>query len=155
MIRLLQPRDAADWRHARELVEEYAASLNVDLSFQDFAHELEHLEEEYGPPSGAFLLATYEAAFLGCVGLRRLDERTGEMKRLYVGPAGRGLSIGRLLAESLIEVARNIGYSRIVLDTLPSMIEARSLYRSLGFTETTPYRFNPVAGTSFLELRLR
>jgi carbonic anhydrase len=153
-VRLVQPATAGEWRQARALVDAYAASLGVDLSFQGFEDELTHLETEYGPPSGVFLLAERGGAYIGCVGVRRLAAGTAEMKRLYVSPAGRGHGLGRLLAEAAIEAAREMGYARLVLDTLPSMSEARTLYRSLGFTEISAYRFNPVAGTAFLELRL-
>jgi ribosomal protein S18 acetylase RimI-like enzyme len=154
-IRLSAPRSDQDWRSARRLIEEYAASLQVDLCFQNFAHELEHLAAEYGPPAGAFLLAGEDGARLGCVGLRRLAEGTGEVKRLYVAPAARGRGLGRLLAEGIVAEARRLGYARLVLDTLPSMTEAQSLYRSLGFEPAAAYRFNPVPGTVYLELALR
>jgi putative acetyltransferase len=154
-VRVLVPSSESDWRVARELVDEYAASLGIDLGFQDFAHEIDHLHEEYGPPAGAFLLARLDGAAVGCVGLRSFSNETAEMKRLYVRPAGRGRGLGRRLAEAIVAEARRLGYTRLVLDTLPSMPEARALYASLGFRPTPAYRFNPVAGTAFLELTLR
>ena len=153
-IRTLQAGDIAGWQTARALVQDYAVSLGIDLSFQGFEHELDHLAHEYGPPAGAFLLADRAGAAVGCVGIRRFDDDTAEMKRLYVSPAGRGLGIGRRLAAAAIESARGMGYHRLVLDTLPSMEQARALYRSLGFVEIPAYRFNPVEGTAFLELTL-
>jgi ribosomal protein S18 acetylase RimI-like enzyme len=155
MIELVQPLSEEDWRRARRLVEAYAASLDVDLSFQNFDHELEHFESEYGPPAGAFLLAEEDGVSLGCIGLRRFSEGVGEIKRLYVSPAARGRRLGRLLAESVVALARPLGFTRLVLDTLPSMQEAQALYRSLGFRPIPPYRFNPVPGTAFLELDLQ
>ena len=153
-IRLAAPRSSEDWREARRLIEEYAASLNVDLCFQNFAHELEHLAEEYGPPSGAFLLAIDEGRNVGCVGLRRLPQGAGEMKRLYTAPAVRGRGVGRLLAQGIVAEARRLGYPALVLDTLPFMKEAQTLYASLGFKPTAAYRFNPIEGTAYLELDL-
>lgn len=79
----------------------------------------------------------------------------GEVKRLYVSPAARGCGVGRLLTEGVVAAARQLGYTRLLLDTLPSMKEAQSMYVSLGFKPTTPYRFNPVPGTAFLELALQ
>ena len=154
-IRLIRPQSDADWQQARALIEEYAASLNVDLSFQNLAHELQHLPAEYGPPRGAFLLAEEGGAYLGCAGLRQFSDRIGEVKRLYVRPAARGHGLGRRLAESILRAATPLGYVRLVLDTLPSMKEAQSMYLSLGFKPTAPYRFNPVPGTAFLELDVR
>ena len=154
-VRLAPPRSGEDWRRARRLVEEYAASLGLDLSFQNFAHEIEHLVVEYAPPGGAFLLAEEGSIDVGCVGLRAFADGVGEIKRLYVLPAARGRGVGRLLALGIVEEARRIGHSRLLLDTLPSMKEAQALYVSLGFRPTAAYRFNPVPGTAFLEMVLR
>jgi ribosomal protein S18 acetylase RimI-like enzyme len=151
---LLKPGSAAEWREARRLVEEYASSLNIDLSFQNFALELEHFEDEYSPPSGAFLLAREKGAFVGCVGLRKLSDTVGEIKRLYVAPNARGLGLGEALARGIVDEGKKLKYTRLVLDTLPSMLAARSLYQALGFKPVAPYRYNPVPGTAFLELQL-
>jgi ribosomal protein S18 acetylase RimI-like enzyme len=129
----------------RGFLREYADGLGVDLSFQDF-------ESEVADPLGFYELVLL--AEDGCVALRRIDEQTCELKRLYVRPAGRGSGLGRRLAEAVIAEARERGYSRMLLDTLPEMTAAQALYRSLGFRETEPYRHNPVPGTAFLELTL-
>jgi putative acetyltransferase len=154
-LRLVRPASEEDWREARRLIEEYAASLNVDLCFQGIDHELEHLDEAYGPPGGAFLLAVEGGVNLGCVGLRRLGDGAAEMKRLYAVPAARSKGVGRRLAEGIVAAGRELGYARIVLDTLPTMKEAQGLYASLGFRPTSAYRFNPIPGTAYLELVLR
>jgi len=139
----------------RELLAEYAGSLGVDLGFQDFEREVANLPGEYGPPGGCLLLAVDGTVACGCVGLRRIDASICEMKRLYVRPSHRSQGLGRQLAEAVIGKARNLGYARIRLDTLPSMSSARRLYQSLGFESIPPYRFNPIAGSSFMELSLR
>ena len=155
MIRLFIPDSTEEWRQGRQLVEEYARSLEVDLSFQDFQEELRSLPQVYGPPEGAFLIAEEDGECLGCVALRRFTHEICEMKRLYVKPEQRGRGIGRILATAVINEAIQLGYKRMVLDTLATMYEAHGLYRSLGFQPTAPYRYNPVPGSVFLELPLR
>jgi ribosomal protein S18 acetylase RimI-like enzyme len=141
---------ASDLSIVRELITEYANSLGVDLSFQDLDHELATLDAFYEQ----ILVARDEDRAAGCVALRSIDEAICEMKRLYVRPSFRGHDLGRRLADQIIEEARLRGYQRMRLDTLPTMTAAIPLYRSLGFVEIEPYRFNPVAGTRFMELRL-
>ena len=139
----------------RRLFEEYAASLEVDLAFQDFERELRQLPGDYAPPSGRLLLALDGDEPAGCVALRRYEPGVCEMKRLYVRPAYRASGLGRRLVEEIVTVARDGGYERMRLDTLPSMVAARRLYRSIGFREIEAYRFNPVHGTTYFELSLR
>jgi putative acetyltransferase len=141
--------------HARTLFEEYRTELGIDLCFQNFDEELKNLPAGYMPPTGALLLAKVDDEIAGCVGARKLDERVCEMKRLYMRPRFRGDKIGKSLAEIIIEEARNLGYERMRLDTLPSMTSAQKLYESLGFKLIAPYRFNPEPGTIFMELDLR
>lgn len=138
----------------RELLREYASSLQVELDFQQFDAELAGLPGAYVPPGGALLVARAETALVGCVGVRALDDRTCEMKRLYVRSSQRGTGLGRRLAEASIAEGRRLGYRAMRLDTLPEMGAAQSLYDTLGFREIPPYTVNPVLGTRYLELDL-
>jgi ribosomal protein S18 acetylase RimI-like enzyme len=144
-----------DLPEVRALFREYAASLGIDLGFQEFDRELATLPGDYVPPRGALLLVERDGVVAGCVALRPLDPQVCEMKRLFVRPAFRGARLGRALAEAILSEARRIGYSRIRLDTLPSMAEAIGLYERLGFTDIAPYRHNPIPGARFLERALR
>lgn len=154
LFRIGRVTEESQYAKVRELFTEYVDSLGIDLSFQNIEIELQSLPGEYVPPEGCILLAMYEEQVAGCVALRKIDEDVCEMKRLYVKPDFKGKGIGKRLASSIIEEAKNRGYRYIRLDTLPTMEQAISLYRSLGFYEIEPYRFNPIVGTKYLELEL-
>ncbi len=141
------PRDIAI---VRELFREYAATLGIDLDFQNFEGELADLPGKYAAPGGCILLAWQDGAPVGCVALRPVDARRGEMKRLYVRPAARGLRVGHALATRVCDEARAAGYRAICLDTLETMTPALKLYGALGFAPIAPYVFNPLQGAVFL-----
>lgn len=136
------------------LFREYAASLEIELDYQNFADELAGLPGKYAKPSGRLYLAYVDGVPAGCVAMRRLDETCAEMKRLYVRPAYRGLQLGLLLAQRIIRDSTQIGCRSLVLDTLSTMNQAKALYRRLGFVEIEPYYNSPIPGTAFLSLEL-
>jgi len=154
MPKIIQAESDEELEQVRILFAEYTDSLDFDLGFQNFEEELANLPGDYVQPTGCLLLAIYKGQSVGCVGLRKLSDGVCEMKRLYVREQFRGLGIGRALAEAVIEEARKIGYNNMRLDTVPSMDVARALYVSLGFKQTSPYRYNPIEGAVFMELTL-
>jgi len=139
----------------RELFQEYADSLSIDLCFQQFDTELATLPGDYAEPRGAVLLALVDGAPAGCCALRPLDAadypNASEMKRLYVRKAFRGFGLGRQLAEATLDAARQRGYASVLLDTLDDMESARALYTDLGFAEIPPYYHNPIPGAHYLK----
>ncbi len=138
----------------RLLIQEYASSLGVNLCFQNFDQEMATLLGDYSPPTGALLLAEDQGKAVGCVAIKKISNEMCEMKRLYVRPNRRGKGVGKLLTETILQKARNFGYKRVRLDTLPSMKEAISMYVSIGFKPIEAYRYNLVEGTLYLELEL-
>ena len=170
-FRIVPVRNQEDLSDTIKLFYDYAASLGLDLGFQNFDIEMSSMPGKYAPPEGELLLArTTSGQPVGCVGLRALpftlgqppelearsvDRKICEKKRLYVAPGGRGRGIGKALATNIIGVARQLNYKEIKLDTLPSMVAALRMYKSLGFVETPAYYVTPLEGTHFLTLDLR
>ena len=157
-IELVPAESAEQIVAVRELFSEYAASLSIDLCFQNFDAELAGLPGVYAPPGGALLLALVDGAPAGCVAMRALPEsdhtNACEMKRLYVRRAFRRFGLGRLLTQQLMDLATQSGHSCMLLDTLDDMEAARGLYTSLGFEDIPPYYFNPIPGAHYLKVEL-
>jgi len=154
--RIAPVRTDEDLAAAARLFRAYAASLEIDLAFQNFEAELRGLPGPYAPPGGVLLLARGpDGAPVGCVGLRPIEpEGCCEMKRLYVSPEGRGSGLGQGLVDAVLREAGRIGYREIRLDTLPSMAGAIALYRKSGFEPTEPYYDTPIAGMVFMRRAL-
>jgi len=154
MPKIIQAESGEELEQVRALFGEYSNSLDFGLGFQNFEEELNNLPGDYVRPKGCLLLAIYKGQSVGCVGLRKLSDGVCEMKRLYVREQFRGLGIGRALTKAVIEQAGRSGYKYMRLDTVPAMEAARALYVSVGFKQIGPYRYNPIEGAVFMELKL-
>jgi putative acetyltransferase len=126
-----------NWHRTRH--QEDLELINEYFDQKDFEEELESLPGKYSRPEGRLLLALLDNEPAGCVALRKIDDQTGEMKRMFVDTKFHGKGIGRALSEKLINEARLIGYQTIRLDTSFRQIEALQLYKSMGFKVTKPY----------------
>ena len=154
-FRIAPARTPEDIATVADLFRDYAASLPVDLGYQDFEAELAALPGKYAPPQGELLLARDgDGEPLGCVGLRPLAAEACEMKRLYLLPAARGRGVGKALAEAVVEAARGLGYRELRLDTLATMATAATLYERMGFERIAPYYAPTPPGTVFMRLAL-
>lgn len=144
----------------RTLLREYAVQMSDDeftdakLWRQNIDRELRELPQGYLPPDGCLLIGLCEGVPAGCVALKKLDDDACEMRRMFVKPEFRNRRLGRILAEKIIEKARDLGYARMRLDTLPSMQRAQSLYSALGFRPIAPYNDDPLKDAVFMELVL-
>lgn len=164
-----------------ELFTAYANSLPIDLTFQNFEHELSSLPGKYSPENGGIIYLAYTVSgslscskpvtpssnstpktssntskVIGCSALRPFSPPSiCELKRLYITPDSRGLGVGRLLLETVIEKAKELGYKEMMLDTLPSMFAARKMYEKYGFVRVEKYYETPIDGTVFMKLALQ
>ena len=124
------------------------------LEMQHYDEEIEHLERKYGMPFGRLYLAYCDGEAAGCIGLRKMDEENCEMKRLYVRPTFRKNKIGGQLVEKIIMDAKEIGYSYMLLDTLPFLDQAIRLYESFGFYIIDCYNDSPMSNAIYMRLDL-
>ena len=128
--------------------------LQIVLNGQGYGDELEHLQEKYAAPEGAIYILTADGEDIGCIALRKIDEKTCEVKRVFLQMAYRGKGLGRLMMERVIEDARRAGYREMVLDTLPIMKGACGLYDRMGFVPTEKYNDNPLPYAIYRKLKL-
>jgi GNAT superfamily N-acetyltransferase len=151
-IELVEAGDAL--ATVRVLLREYWDSFGFTPCFQNFGDELAGLPGAYAPPDGRIALASVDGEPAGCIALRRVDALRAEVKRLYVRPAFRGLSLGRALMEWVMDQARAIGYREIVGDTMPVMRDALALYERMGFERGGPCAEQPTEGAIYIRKRL-
>jgi GNAT superfamily N-acetyltransferase len=142
-------------RTARHLLEEYWTSLGFDRETFGFGEELDGLPGAYARPEGRLALAVLSDQVVGCIALRRLDNSSCEMKRLFVRHSARGKGIALALLTWLVAEARSQGYSRMLADTLPTMNDALRLYERFGFTPVESYSPKPTPGAIYLQMKLR
>jgi putative acetyltransferase len=139
---------------ARLMFREYADSITTDLCFQSFQEELQQIETQYGLPTGGIILLKFNDEWIGCAGIRRINEHTAELKRMYIRPPYQGKGLGHELLNASLQLAKSLHYSKLRLDTLETMKVAQHLYKHAGFEETEPYYRNPNDGVLFMEKAL-
>ncbi len=154
MLKIITAVSQPDYDAAVMLFKEYAAWLAIDLSFQHFEEELLRVKEMYAAPAGEILLCKYEDAYVACVGIRNKGENIAELKRMYVKPAYQRKGIAGALLQQALQIATTMGYKKLRLDTLASMIPAIELYKKAGFYTIEPYYFNPEKNAVFFEKEL-
>ena len=158
----LEVKDGYNYKdEIKELFTEYTdLVIKGDKTFEEylkkqhFDHEIMHLEEKYGRPYGRLYIAFYEGKLAGCIGLKKIDRKTCEMKRLYVRSEFRGKHIGNTLVQKIIDGAKEIGYKYIVLDTFPFLTSAIKMYKNMGFYEIEQYIDSPMKDAVYLKLDL-
>jgi len=154
MFRIDQQLDENNITAAIQLFNEYAEWLGIDLGFQGFEKELVSISEMYGPPHGALFVLYDNEAAIGCLGLRKIEDGVGELKRMYIQEQYRKSGLGKMLLDQSIDVAKAYGYQLLRLDTLNTMIPAMNFYEKHGFYRISPYYHNPLETAVYFEMKL-
>jgi len=138
---IVQACSTAQVRQVQSLLREYVSTGMVDLSSQNIDAEIAGLPGDYSPPTGALFLATdIDGKAAGCVAIHRLGLlNDAEMKRLFVSPRYRRFGLGKALVSRALESAKQMGFDRLLLDTMPDMTAAIAAYESMGFQKIDPY----------------
>lgn len=143
-----------EYEEAKKLFTEYAAWLNIDLCFQNFTKELDEIEKMYATDSGGIFLCVDDDKYIGCSAIRRMDDTTCELKRMWVQQNYQGKGIGEELLKKCIDLAQQLNYKTIRLDTLSRLQPAIQLYKKYSFEETTSYYNNPNADVVYMKKEL-
>ncbi|MEX1203587.1 MAG: GNAT family N-acetyltransferase [Ferruginibacter sp.] len=151
MTQLLTITTDEQYAAAAQLFQEYATWLGIDLCFQGFEEEVRTLKKMYGPPNGGIVLCEIDGKYIGCVGIRKIDKSTAELKRMYVQPHQQQKGIGTAMLEKAFQLARDCGYQKIKLDTLNTMKPAMDIYLKNGFKEIPAYYHNPIETAVYFE----
>ena len=143
-----------EFAEGAKLFQQYADFIGIDLSFQNFEEELKTINKQYIKPVGCLLIAYDGLNVIGCIALRNFDNKTAELKRMFVLQQYQGQKIGHRLLEQILEIAKELSYKKVRLDTISTMKAALKLYRLFGFYEIPAYRFNPIEETIYMEKML-
>ena len=154
MLEIQKATTPEQLEQVRKLFIEYSQFLGIDLCFQNFENEINNLSSVYSEPEGGIFLACYNLEVVGCVALKKLEDNTGEIKRLYVKDVNRNMGIGRKLFDKILGFAKDKGYKKVRLDTLNSLQSAIKLYKAYGFREIPAYNNTPRNDVLYFELGL-
>jgi ribosomal protein S18 acetylase RimI-like enzyme len=148
--------DDESFEQAKNLFLEYAESLKIDLRFQDFKNELKEINIQYNKPYGGLIIIINNDSgeAIGCIGIRKFENKIAEFKRMYVKDYHRKKGLGKELLHRAIKLAKNLGYEIARLDTLDTMEPAIAIYKKYGFYEIEAYRYNPDKNVKYFELKL-
>ena len=132
-------------RHLSWVAEELLTQYNVDIfssmgiSVTDYVKNSINIFEIYKPPSGIYYLLKLESGFIGMGALRKLTDNTGELKRMFIKQEHRGFGYGKSLLNELLRIGKEIGFTKLYLDTGLFMKAVQHIYESAGFRRREIY----------------
>ncbi len=150
-IRLLEPTERHQMHEVRDIFREYAASLSYSLHYQGFEQELDTLPVPYETPHGVILLAADGNTIVGCAALRAVTDSVAELRRLYVRPSHQRRGIGRLLATTVVNRCRAMGYRAMRFEASSCMHAALTICEGLGFRQVPRFSDDPMPDTVFYD----
>jgi len=131
---MFEIRECNDYEKAKMLFTEYSKLKGAEQCFKTFASELENIESIY--PKGQLLLGLVDDKAIGCIALKAIDEEKCELKRLYIKEEYRGNGYSKLMFETILARAKDLGFSIAEIRTLPEiMAVGYKMYLKYGFIE--------------------
>ncbi len=154
-IEIIHVKSEPQFLIAKDLILAYVEWLGFDLAFQNFDKELQSIPTTYGNPNGCLFIAYVNEKAVGVAGIKRFNDTSCEVKRMFVHAENRGLGIGKMLLTSCINLAVELQYDSIKLDTAAFMHSAIKIYKDCGFVEISAYYSNPRDDARYFELVLK
>lgn len=143
----------------RELLAEYGQYMYDDLGLiagkETFFKDLQQIPSpSYEPPQGTYLVAFVDSLVAGCAGIKKYNDNTCELKRMFIRPGFRSNGLGKTMVEYMVAWCRRNAYTQILLDTNAEMTSALHLYKKCGFVEIPPYCINENQHPVYMEFVL-
>lgn len=134
-IRALEPKDNATLaKIIRSCLQEFGANLPGTIYYDETT---DRLSEVFEHPGSAYFIAEQEGSVLGGGGIYPTDglpAKTCELVKMYLSPAARGRGLGRNLLKLCLDTAKEMGYEKVYLETMPELVKAVPMYEKFGFT---------------------
>ena len=128
----------SDSEKIKSIVFEVLREYGLDPDPGPINQDLDGIENCYRLNGGYFGVVEENGDIVATVGLYKLNENTGELRKMYVLPNQRGKGLGRKIMEFSLFKAKDLGFERVVLETALPFVEAIALYKKYGFTEYSP-----------------
>jgi len=142
-IREIQPNDNPQ---IAEVIRKVLIELEVPKVGTAYADpQLDEMFETYNVPNAAYFVVEQNERILGGAGIGPLENEpeTCELQKMYFLPEIRGLKLGEAMIQKCLQFAKDSGYKKCYLETMPNMKAAQKLYKKSGFE----YLCEPIGNT--------
>ena len=134
---IIRPIEKIDNAEIAQVIRTVLFELNVPKVGTAYADpHLDYLFETYDKPKSVYYVVEKDHKIIGGAGVSQLengDETICELQKMYFLPEARGLGLGTQMMEKCLQSARDFGFKKCYLETMPNMVDAQKLYQKVGF----------------------